>query len=75
MSAGLPEIVLALQCHPDAAKPASDNDPTRARGFQEFTVFASGRCSVLYHWGRRTFADLGEVQAWLVGELPKSWQE
>jgi hypothetical protein len=67
-------IVAGLRAHPDAGKP-SDNDPTRARGFQEFTVFDSGRCSVLYHWGRRTFADLGEVQGWLLGQRPNSWQE
>ena len=68
-------IVDGLRAHPDAAVPSSDSDPTRARGFQEFTVFANGSCSVLYHWGRRTFADLGEVEGWLLGELPKSWQE
>ena len=68
-------IVAAMRAHPDAAKPASDSDPTRARGFQEFTVFANGSCSVLYHWGRRTFSNLGEVEGWLLGQLPKSWQE
>lgn len=71
---GLPEIVLALQCHPDAAKPASDIDPTRAVGFQELAVFASGKVSVLYHWGRRSFASLAEVDVWLAGGVPESWR-
>ena len=72
---GIGEILWKLRAHPDAARPAGDNDPARATGFQEFTVFESGACSVLYHWGRRTFASIQEVDAWLAGETPRSWQE
>ena len=70
----LPEITSALAAHPDAARPAGDADPSRENGFQEFTVFSSGACSALYHWGRRSFADLGEVEVWLAGEIPRSWE-
>ena len=70
----LPEITSALAAHPDAARPAGDVDPSRENGFQEFTVFSSGACSALYHWGRRSFADLAEVEVWLAGETPRSWQ-
>ena len=68
------ELVMALRCHPDAAVPAADNDPQRVRGFQNFEVFASGGCSVLYHWGRRSFASLAEVEVWLGGGFPDSWR-
>lgn len=68
------ELLWALQSHPDAAKPASDNDPARARGFHSFTLFASGGCSVLYHWGSRSFASVAEVDVWLAGGVPDSWK-
>lgn len=69
------EILWKLRAHPDAARPSADGDPLRPRGFQEFTIFDSGACSVLYHWGRRSFASVAEVDQWLAGEIPRSWQE
>ncbi len=68
------EIVSGLRAHPDAAVATADGDPARARGFQELTVFNSGAISVLYHWGRRSFASVEELQNWLAGDVPRSWQ-
>ena len=67
----LPEITAALAAHPDAARATPDGDPARP---QCFTVWGSGQCSVLYHWGRRDFANIGEVESWLAGEIPRSWE-
>lgn len=70
----LTDILRGLKAHPDASRPAGDADPSRENGFQDFTVFESGTCSALYHWGRRSFADLAEVESWLAGEIPRSWE-
>lgn len=69
------KIIGGLRAHPDAARPSADGDAARPRGLQEFTVFESGAASVLYHWGRRTFASVAEVEGWLAGEIPRSWQQ
>ena len=70
----LPEITAGLAAHPDAARATPDGDPARPQCFQCLTVWGSGQCSVLSHWGRRDFANIGEVEGWLGGGMPDSWR-
>lgn len=69
------EILWRLKSHADAARPGGDGDPARATGFLSFSMSADGACSVLYHWGRRSFASIQEVDEWLAGRTPASWKE
>ena len=70
-----PEVMAALAAHPDARRPVSEPDPGRAGGLQHVECYPCGLIAVLYHWGRRTFRGQDELEAWLSGGIPKSWQE
>jgi len=71
----LGEIMHGLSAHPDAARPSGDGDAARPVGLLEVTVYPSGSVAALYHWGRRLFVSVDEVEGWLDGNLPPSWQE
>jgi hypothetical protein len=50
-------------------------DKARAEGFQALGIFADGCVRVTYHWGSRTFRGIEELEGWLGGRIPESWQE
>ncbi|KAF0176475.1 MAG: hypothetical protein FD161_3014 [Limisphaerales bacterium] len=70
----LPEILLRLAAHPDSARPSLDADPARVAGFLGLHFTPCGACRVEYHWGLRTFASQAELEGWLSGRIPASWQ-
>lgn len=72
----LDEIIAGLNAHPDAKRASGDGDPARPVGLLELSVYPSGAVSVLYHWGRRSFRNAGELEGWLMaGLMPASWKE
>jgi len=70
----LPDIITALAAHPDATLPQSEPDAFRARGFMGLRVTSCGRIRVEYHWGLREFENQSELENWLAGIVPASWQ-
>jgi hypothetical protein len=71
----LPDIITALNLHPDSRLPQSEPDAFRARGFMGLRVTPCGRIRVEYHWGTRTFENQSELENWLAGIVPTSWQQ
>ena len=71
----LPDIITALAAHPDATLPQSEPDAFRARGFMGLRVTPFGRIRVEYHWGLREFENQSELENWLAGIVPDSWQK
>jgi hypothetical protein len=71
----LPDIITALNLHPDSRLPQSEPDAFRARGFMGLRVTPCGRIRVEYHWGTRTFESQDELENWLAGIVPASWQQ
>lgn len=70
----LPDIITALASHPDATLSQSEPDAFRARGFMGLRVTPCGRIRVEYHWGLREFENQSELENWLAGIVPASWQ-
>lgn len=71
----LPDIITALAAHTDATLPQSEPCESRARGFMGLRVTPCGRIRVEYHWGTRTFENQSELENWLAGIVPASWQQ
>lgn len=71
----LPDIITALSLHSDSRIPAAEPDSLRARGFLGMRITACGRIRVEYHWGIRQFENLRELELWLAGIVPASWQQ
>lgn len=70
----IPEILLRLAAHPDSARPASEPEATRVTGFLGLRITPCGAFRVEWHWGTRTFANQAELEGWLQGRIPASWQ-
>lgn len=70
----LPEILLRLKAHPDSARPASEPEATRVTGFLGLQTLEGGGLRALWPWGFRTFASQAELEGWLCGRIPASWQ-
>ena len=68
-------ILELLSSHPDSERPSSEPEQGRVTGFQGLRITPFGRVIVEWHWGTRTFANLGELQGWLCGVTPPSWRE
>lgn len=71
----LSELTAALRIHPDAARPTTDADPHRVSGFLGLHISPCGQFRAEWHWGLRTFADQAELEGWLQGRTPASWQD
>lgn len=69
-----PELLLRLRAHPDSERPVLDADPARVGGFLGLHLLPSGTMRVEWHWGMRTFASQAELEGWLDGRVPPSWQ-
>lgn len=69
------ELLLRLKAHPDSTRPSVDTDPSRVSGFLGLHFTPCGACRVEWHWGLRTFADQAELEGWLNGRIPPSWQD
>jgi hypothetical protein len=69
----IPDIITALNLHPDAKLPPQYG--REATGLNCITVFPSGGIYVEYHWGMRSFKNQSELENWLAGIVPTSWQQ
>lgn len=69
------EILLRLRAHPDSARPSGEPDAARVSGFLGLRLTPLGRIVAEWHWGLRTFADQAELEGWLNGVPPPSWQD
>lgn len=68
------EILQRLAQHPDSARVLPGAEPSRVSGFLGLHITPCGRFRVEWHWGLRTFADQAELEGWLAGRIPPSWQ-
>ena len=71
----LDQILIALEAHPDSGRPPAEADPHRVGGFQGLRAAPGGRLVALWPWGMRLFADQAELEGWLQGRTPASWQD
>ncbi len=69
-----PELLLRLRAHPDSARPCSEPDAARVSGFLGLRLLPTGGCLAEWHWGTRIFASQAELEGWLNGLTPPSWQ-
>lgn len=69
-----PELLLRLRAHPDSARPSGEPDPARVGGFLGLHLLPTGGVVAEWHWGNRMFANQSELEGWLVGITPSSWQ-
>ena len=67
-------LIKALRNHPDKDKPQSEPQSNRAHGFTGLRINANGSVRVEWHWGTRSFATIEELEGWLNGVVPLSWQ-
>ena len=67
-------ILELLASHPDSARPSSEPEQGRVSGCLGLRFTLYGRVVVEWHWGTRTFANQRELEGWLCGITPPSWQ-
>ena len=68
-------LVERLRTHPAARENLGPDSAGRANGLQCVSFFADGAVRVSYHWGSWSFASVDELEGFLGGTQPPSWQD